>query len=173
MFSEVPNPDPTRPDHLPSEGLFGLPTPSDPEGGKPKPKTRTAAERGTRIPHDFGISNELREWAAEEIPGFDIDREFLKFRDYWRAQPGQKGVRKEWNAVFRNWMRRAHDERRPTINPPNSSRPEYPAGYESRSTVALADRQNGPRESAQSRKAREYAEMGAQLDAQYANGGRQ
>jgi hypothetical protein len=33
--------------------------------------------------------------------------ELEKFRDYWAAQPGQKGVKTDWPATWRNWCRRA------------------------------------------------------------------
>lgn len=33
--------------------------------------------------------------------------ELAKFRDYWAAQPGQKGVKADWPATWRNWCRRA------------------------------------------------------------------
>lgn len=33
--------------------------------------------------------------------------EAAKFRDYWVAQPGQKGVKLDWPATWRNWCRRA------------------------------------------------------------------
>lgn len=33
--------------------------------------------------------------------------ELDKFRDYWAAQPGQKGVKTDWPATWRNWVRRA------------------------------------------------------------------
>jgi hypothetical protein len=33
--------------------------------------------------------------------------EFEKFRDYWIAQPGQKGVKLDWDATWRNWCRNA------------------------------------------------------------------
>src|SRR5207248_4930287 len=61
--------------------------------------------RGTRLPQDFAITEEHRKFASEI--GADVDREFETFRDYWIAQPGQKGVKTEWNATFRNWLRRA------------------------------------------------------------------
>jgi uncharacterized protein YdaU (DUF1376 family) len=61
--------------------------------------------RGTRLPQDFGITEEHRKFASEI--GVDVDHQFAIFRDYWIAQPGQKGVKTEWNATFRNWLRRA------------------------------------------------------------------
>jgi hypothetical protein len=37
--------------------------------------------------------------------------EVAKFRDYWIAQPGQRGVKLDWNATFRNWVRSARPQR--------------------------------------------------------------
>ena len=37
-------------------------------------------------------------------------REHQIFGDYWRAQPGQKGVKLDWDATWRNWMRKAHKD---------------------------------------------------------------
>ena len=31
--------------------------------------------------------------------------EFAKFQDYWLSVPGQKGVKKDWLATWRNWCR--------------------------------------------------------------------
>lgn len=33
--------------------------------------------------------------------------EFEVFRDHWRSQPGAKGVKSDWAATWRNWLRRA------------------------------------------------------------------
>jgi len=69
-----------------------------------RPKVSPIA-RGTRLPQDFVISEEHRRFAKEI--GADVDHEFATFCDYWIAQPGQKGVKTEWNATFRNWLRRS------------------------------------------------------------------
>ncbi len=31
---------------------------------------------------------------------------FDTFRDHWRAQPGQKALKSDWEATWRNWRRR-------------------------------------------------------------------
>lgn len=41
------------------------------------------------------------------MPSADIDAEMKIFEDYWNAQPGQKGVKVDWHATWRNWIRRA------------------------------------------------------------------
>jgi hypothetical protein len=69
------------------------------------PSKASLVTRGTRLPQDFAVTEEHRKFANEI--GADVDREFFIFRDYWVAQPGQKGVKTDWNATFRNWLRRA------------------------------------------------------------------
>jgi uncharacterized protein YdaU (DUF1376 family) len=69
------------------------------------PSKVSLVTRGTRLPQDFAITEEHRKFASEICA--DVDREFAIFRDYWIAQPGQRGVKTEWNATFRNWLRRA------------------------------------------------------------------
>ena len=86
--------------------LSGIPG----EEPKPKPKARAAGttKRGTRLPDQFWVTSEMRQWAAEEVPGLDIDAHTRAFADYWRGAPGAKGVKLDWVATWRNWMRREH-----------------------------------------------------------------
>ncbi len=58
----------------------------------------------TPIPVDFSISENLRAWAAQKMPQVNIDKEVETFLDHWRGN-GKK--MQDWNAVFRNWIRRA------------------------------------------------------------------
>lgn len=81
-------------------------TPDGVDGGPRK--------RGTRLQADFVPSPESRAKIIAESPGVDLLREHAKFVDYWSAQPGQKGVKADWDATWRNWMRKAsEDTRRP------------------------------------------------------------
>jgi hypothetical protein len=61
----------------------------------------TARSKGTRLPPDFAPD---MKFAEEHGCG---RMEFDKFRDYWDAVPGQKGVKLNWNATWRNWCRNA------------------------------------------------------------------
>jgi hypothetical protein len=48
--------------------------------------------------------------AALSVRAIDLDeikRVFDEFRDYWIAVPGAKGVKLDWIATWRNWVRRA------------------------------------------------------------------
>lgn len=63
--------------------------------------------KATRLPEDWRVPLTLGEWAVEEgMPPDVVRREAAKFRDYWRAQPGQKGVKLDWPATWRNWVRK-------------------------------------------------------------------
>jgi len=68
-------------------------------------------KRGTRIPDDFAVSEEHRTFASEEeLP--NPDSEIDAFRDYWRSIPGARGMKLDWHATFRNWLRRAAEIKR-------------------------------------------------------------
>lgn len=67
----------------------------------PDTKVKSIA-RGSRLPENF----EPDASAANE-QGIDFQLESAKFRDYWIAQPGQKGVKTDWPATWRNWCRNA------------------------------------------------------------------
>jgi len=62
--------------------------------------------RGTRIPPDFSIDDEDREFAASlEIPPDVVEAETPQFMDYWSSVAGAKGVKLNWKATWRNRMR--------------------------------------------------------------------
>jgi hypothetical protein len=69
-------------------------------------KTRA---RGTRIddwkPGPSDIDWQRRASIADDI----ARREFEKFGDYWRAVPGQRGLKLDWSATWRNWLRTAQE----------------------------------------------------------------
>ncbi|MFW6341275.1 MAG: hypothetical protein ACOC0Q_10440, partial [Wenzhouxiangella sp.] len=94
------NPDSLNPDSLNPEKREGAPA-----GAAP-------AKKGTRIPDGFPTADEL-DWAEAECPHVDSNVEAAKFIDYWRGVPGQKGVKLDWPATWRNWIRRAAENGQP------------------------------------------------------------
>lgn len=70
---------------------------------------RATARRATRIPADAILPAAWQRWASDEGHP-NPEREWQKFTDYWRAQPGQKGVKLDWEATWRNWVRRAVED---------------------------------------------------------------
>lgn len=81
-----------------------------PQGKDRKGKDRSGVEkresaRGARLTLAV-LPDDWRAWAASTAPGINIDETWAVFLDYWRAQPGQKGVKTDWLATWRNWVRR-------------------------------------------------------------------
>ena len=78
-------------------------------GGKERPPTRADApkSRGTRIPDPFVVTDDMVAWANTNHPGFDWAAETVKFKDHWLAAPSSRGVKADWPACWRNWIRRA------------------------------------------------------------------
>jgi len=59
----------------------------------------------TRIPEDFWPSKELLQWQAEHFEEVDWKLETHKFVDYWSSVSGGKGMKTNWDATWRNWIR--------------------------------------------------------------------
>jgi hypothetical protein len=72
-----------------------------------------AAPRPHRIPDDFSISDAMRTWAAEKVPGLDIDTTTEIFIDWWR---GKGGTHVDWVAAWRTWMRKDWQQPPPARN---------------------------------------------------------
>ena len=71
-----------------------------------KPVTNSReTTRGTRLPADATLSSEYQDYCQKTRPELDPDQLFEGFRDYWIAQPGQKGVKLDWFATWRTWVR--------------------------------------------------------------------
>lgn len=83
-------------------------TPPDTETETEHVQTRKVkrAQRATRLPED---------WSPREFEG-EVD-ELEKFRDWARSAPGQKGVKADWDATWRNWMRRVREQGNVTAFP--------------------------------------------------------
>ena len=98
-------------------------TTQDTKHSKPK------STRGSRLPADWKPNAELAEWSKAERPDLDLRKVFAEFKDYWTSIAGSKGVRLDWDATWRNWVRKqtatkqtfaqqAADVARTTVPPP-------------------------------------------------------
>lgn len=70
------------------------------------------ATKGARLPSDFMPTEAMRAWFVGEgfhqILGSEGSRrEHESFVDYWISKPGAAGVKLDWVATWRNWMRKA------------------------------------------------------------------
>lgn len=64
---------------------------------------RPKNQRGTRLLLET-LPEDWRQFALNE--GHQSpEREFQQFRDFWIAKPGQGGVKLDWLATWRNWIR--------------------------------------------------------------------
>jgi hypothetical protein len=107
-----------------------LPNPQEPSVTPKEPSEAVRAKRAARLPADWQLSPELRQFAKAE--GLDPDRVAASFRDYWHARPGSGGCKLDWPATFRGWCRREAD-RRPPSRP---AAPEFRNGF-----LAMIDRE--------------------------------
>lgn len=80
------------------------------EGKGSTPLTPQGGKRGTRIEENWRPSDGTVEKIRAEFPGLNLESETVRFVDYWLAVPGQRGVKLDWDATWRNWMRRKGDE---------------------------------------------------------------
>jgi uncharacterized protein YdaU (DUF1376 family) len=51
------------------------------------------------------VPDDWIDFCNQERPDLDPRKTFDAFRDYWIAQPGSKGVKADWTATWRNWIR--------------------------------------------------------------------
>ncbi len=105
-----------------TETVNETPPETDTEQIKKKPSKKEnppPTGKGTRLPPD---------WVPLEH--LDLKNEIAKFKDYWAAQPGLRGVKSDWNATWRNWIRRAKE-----INPASLDRPNRIGQIPSRNFV--------------------------------------
>jgi uncharacterized protein YdaU (DUF1376 family) len=118
-------------------------TPPDEEANSPpnatpiatnnhKPITNNQEKKalGKRLANDFSFPLEWEQFCKETRPELHPTRTFDQFKDYWIAQAGQKGVKLDWFATWRNWVRNTKavklnpaDIGRVTVPPSNEPEP--------------------------------------------------
>jgi type IV secretory pathway VirB10-like protein len=79
------------------------------------------AKRATRIPDDFEPDESC--WHLAESLNFTSQHcqtELDQFRDYWRAVPGAKGLKLDWQATFRTWLRKSAERKPHAQHRPNT-----------------------------------------------------
>lgn len=107
--------------------------PKNVPGNVPETETETETEksrprkRGTRLPEGWLPNPEVRTQMAQEYPTVDLRLAHEKFKDYWTDQPGQKGIKLDWNGTWRNWIR-GEAERTPNGGKPHTNGNTAPAG---------------------------------------------
>lgn len=69
--------------------------------------------RATRLPEDWFPSEIDWQRAVVTLGTVGAEDQLDRFRDYWAAIPGQKGLKLDWAATWRNWVRKAGESYRP------------------------------------------------------------
>lgn len=90
-------------------------------------KEKKENKRGSRLPSEWFVPKEMAEWASKERPDLDVYYVAMQFKDYWIAQAGQKGVKLDWDATWRNWVRNTKPTKQ---NPADIVRITVPASNE-------------------------------------------
>lgn len=84
------------------------------------------------LPDDW--QPDARTWALADELGFTAQEawdQLERMRDWAKNADGGKGRKSDWNAAFRNWLKRARDERR--------SKPQAPRSHNIHDTLAVLD----------------------------------
>ena len=61
--------------------------------------------KGSRLSTDFELPETWTEFCQTERPDLNPARVFETFKDYWVAKAGNQGVKLDWQATWRNWVR--------------------------------------------------------------------
>ena len=76
-------------------------------------------KRATRVPKDFKINDDMRDWAKQKAPTVDLEITTEKFINYWKAR-STNATRLDWVATWRNWI--LNDLKISKNSGPNSSK---------------------------------------------------
>jgi hypothetical protein len=87
-----------------------------------KPISR--ATKGSRLSTDFLLPEDWTEFCQTERPDLNPQKVFDGFKDYWVAKAGAQGVKLDWTATWRNWVRNQRQER---LNPADIAKVTVPS----------------------------------------------
>ena len=82
----------------------------------------SSKKRGCRLPADF--APDIGFAISLGLTRSQAENEAIKFREWWPAQPGQKGVKLDWGLTWQTWCRKAL-ERLPRGSPGRQPHPKY------------------------------------------------
>ena len=88
--------------------------------GSEKPANR----KGSRLSDEWVIPSEWIDWAVSEksVSKEAANNEAERFGDYWKSVAGSKGVKANWLATWKNWVRSAIDRNPGIVNKQKSIR---------------------------------------------------
>jgi len=89
------------------------PNPAE-KSGNPSGKRTGKAAYGTRLPDDWQLPKSWGQWALgerDDLTEADVRREAARFGDYWHAKAGADARKADWEATWRNWIRKGEELR--------------------------------------------------------------
>lgn len=103
----------TRVNPTPKDGFTpplntGLPKPKE----NPKPTQSKNPKVAQALPEGWMPDQRVIDQMRAECPGVDLAAEHRKFTDYFISVAGERGRKKDWNAAWRNWIRRVGESPR-------------------------------------------------------------
>jgi len=80
---------------------------------KPTPSSSSSSSssnsiKASRLSPDFQFPQEWKQWARAQRSDIDVDMEADSFRDYWSSKGGKEACKTDWQATWRNWVRRTN-----------------------------------------------------------------
>jgi uncharacterized protein YdaU (DUF1376 family) len=102
-------------------------TPIATNNHKPITNNQEKKTLGKRLATDSCLTKEWEEFCQQTRPELNPTKTFDQFKDYWIAQAGQKGVKLDWFATWRNWVRSTNA---PKQNPADNIRLTVPSKNE-------------------------------------------
>lgn len=77
------------------------------EKEEPNGSSKKQISRGSRLPRDWQLPRPWGQWAVDAgMAETRVRSEAEVFRDYWIAKPGKDGTKLDWEATWRNWIKR-------------------------------------------------------------------
>jgi uncharacterized protein YdaU (DUF1376 family) len=76
----------------------------------PSESPKESSSRGRKLPPDWRPTDDDWMESCRSLGSRKAEVELAKFRDYWLAKPGGGGRKLNWDATWRNWVRRAAEE---------------------------------------------------------------
>jgi DNA-binding Lrp family transcriptional regulator len=74
--------------------------------GHTETEGETSLSKGRRMYDSWTLPDEWAAWAKGERPDLNIKEVSEIFRDYYLGVSGSKGIKRDWLATWRNWVRR-------------------------------------------------------------------
>ncbi|MDW9773069.1 hypothetical protein GOA89_14765 [Sinorhizobium meliloti] len=93
------------PSQAPSKPLRSQKQEQEQEQEKKEEPVGSSKKRGSRLSPDWALPEEWRSYAVKKglaLKRIDIEAE--KFKNHWLQQSGQRGVKADWSAAWRNWV---------------------------------------------------------------------